>query len=387
MADADWYCRMSGETSGPFSIEEIRFLLDRGRLLADHEVRLGKNGTWKPASTVAEFFPPSPVSQPSAVEHAATPTPDRTGEERPDADGGAPAQGSPTPRVAPVSRPPPALAPPVRFALAGAGIGTGLVLLVVVFALMILRIFGGGRGPVAELAGGAPTEEVVTEEIVEETGGGQGDGEDGTVPGPAASGEDTNGEEVRFEGEVPDEEADPPPPDAKAPELDIPPPDDVFTVERLQESRPEKAATGGAGGGGGGLRDFRERLEREGGQSGEVQVSLIWNNINDLDLYVICPSGEEIYYQHSKSRCGGELDVDMNAGAHRSTEPVENVYWPEGQAPSGEYRVMVNHYRRHGARDPTEFQIAVRYGGSTKKFSSRISYGQPRKLIHTFSLR
>ena len=33
MAEDDWYCRSSGETSGPFSAEELGFLRDRGKHL------------------------------------------------------------------------------------------------------------------------------------------------------------------------------------------------------------------------------------------------------------------------------------------------------------------------------------------------------------------
>ena len=37
-----------------------------------------------------------------------------------------------------------------------------------------------------------------------------------------------------------------------------------------------------------------ERLEREGGASGEVQISLVWDDYNDLDLHLFSPSGERI---------------------------------------------------------------------------------------------
>ena len=40
--------------------------------------------------------------------------------------------------------------------------------------------------------------------------------------------------------------------------------------------------------------DLDERLEREGGKSGAVQVSLAWDDYNDLDLHLFCPSGERI---------------------------------------------------------------------------------------------
>ena len=39
---------------------------------------------------------------------------------------------------------------------------------------------------------------------------------------------------------------------------------------------------------------FEERLNREGGKDGPIRVSLVWENENDLDLFVIDPNGEEI---------------------------------------------------------------------------------------------
>ena len=60
------------------------------------------------------------------------------------------------------------------------------------------------------------------------------------------------------------------------------------------------------------LEELRARLEREGARSSDVQVSLMWNNYNDLDLHVVCPSGERIHGGNRKSACGGHLDVDAN---------------------------------------------------------------------------
>lgn len=133
--------------------------------------------------------------------------------------------------------------------------------------------------------------------------------------------------------------------------------------------------------------EFKTRLQREGAQSGDVQISLIWNNYNDLDLHVTCPSGEKIYFGHRNSDCGGVLDVDMNVSP-TSQEPVENVYWPPNGAPHGRYKVEVVHFKNHGRQgcgDPTNFKVAVSIGGSVQEFTGSVRTKET-KLVHEFDL-
>lgn len=137
-----------------------------------------------------------------------------------------------------------------------------------------------------------------------------------------------------------------------------------------------------------GKSEFAARLEREGAMIDAcVRVSLIWQCTDDLDLHVVCPSGEEICYKHKTSACGGKLDVDMNARDPYSRAPVENIVWA-GDAPIGEYGVIVNNFC-HRARQqtvPFEVEIAVQ-GREPLRINSRWEVGQgtgDRTLVHTF---
>ncbi|MBT3657925.1 MAG: hypothetical protein HN544_07000 [Euryarchaeota archaeon] len=136
------------------------------------------------------------------------------------------------------------------------------------------------------------------------------------------------------------------------------------------------------------LKELKERLEREGAKSSDVQISLIWNNYNDLDLHVVCPSGERIHGGNRESACGGELDVDANVRPE-SKKPVENVVWPEGKAPGGTYKAYVHHYKKHKKRrskDPTTFKVICNAGGDIQEYDGKISSGDPIMLVSEFTI-
>lgn len=131
--------------------------------------------------------------------------------------------------------------------------------------------------------------------------------------------------------------------------------------------------------------EFNRRLTRENAQTGDIQLSLMWQNINDLDLHCVDPQGEEIFYNHKRSGSGGELDVDMNVAAPLCTEPVENIYWAVGKAPSGSYNVYVNHFKNQGGKDPSSFTVGIKMGADVKEVSGAISTGDAKRLIQTFN--
>ena len=159
-----------------------------------------------------------------------------------------------------------------------------------------------------------------------------------------------------------------------------------FTIAALPEA--SEAAGTESSGSGSGFSDVGDRLDRAGAKTGDVQVSLAWNNVNDLDLHIIAPSGERIVFNHKRSACRGELDVDMNASGNRSQKPVENIYWPAGQAPKGTYRVQICHYANQGGRDPTKYQVRVLVDGRTRQFSGHIRFnGQQLTDVHHFTRR
>jgi hypothetical protein len=143
-------------------------------------------------------------------------------------------------------------------------------------------------------------------------------------------------------------------------------------------------------------REFLDRLNAAGAKTGDVQISLIWFNANDLDLHCIDPSDFEIYWDrgHRRSPTRGELDVDRNAGCKPPLDdkPVENIYWPRGEAPLGDYRVYLNYFQHcPSAPDETEWKINILHGGKRHDFNGTIRKadtpdGGPKKLVYSFRL-
>lgn len=121
--------------------------------------------------------------------------------------------------------------------------------------------------------------------------------------------------------------------------------------------------------------EIRTRVLAAGGQHDnvDVRVSLVWDNRNDLDLHVTTPAGEEIFFSHKVSKCGGVLDVDRNVRGETLT-PVENIRWQRGTAPGGAYRVKVRNYRFHeDPPAPTPFRVEIEVGGELLFHQGEIS--------------
>ena len=96
--------------------------------------------------------------------------------------------------------------------------------------------------------------------------------------------------------------------------------------------------------------------------TGDVQVTLSWTGPADVDLRVTGPDNTEIYYGNRESPTGGMLDADDIPECSETGTHVENVFWPEGGAPSGSYSAFA---RNLGGCDTgsTSFTLTVRVGG------------------------
>ena len=99
--------------------------------------------------------------------------------------------------------------------------------------------------------------------------------------------------------------------------------------------------------------------------TGDVQVTLSWDRDSDVDLHVVAPGGEEIYYGRRQSASGGQLDLDSNAGCSIDGVRNENITWPIGRAPRGTYTVRVDYWSSCNVAQ-TNYSVLVNNGGSVQ---------------------
>lgn len=121
-----------------------------------------------------------------------------------------------------------------------------------------------------------------------------------------------------------------------------------------------------------------EKATRERLGTGDIQLTLDWKGTADLDLHCDDPLGKRVYFGARQSASGGRLDFDMNAGSPPwSSDSVENIFWPFGSAPVGEYVVYVHAYRRHGGPERTPFHLRVLHRGKVDSIQGVATFQEP----------
>jgi hypothetical protein len=99
---------------------------------------------------------------------------------------------------------------------------------------------------------------------------------------------------------------------------------------------------------------IKQRVKRAGGNvDAALRISLSWFNTDDLDIHIVEPSGNLIYYGCKQDK----LDVDMNVCSY-VRDAVENVSWTNKNLVDGVYAVVVNNYRKRESID-VGFMIQV----------------------------
>ena len=131
---------------------------------------------------------------------------------------------------------------------------------------------------------------------------------------------------------------------------------------------------------------FDQRTAQAGAASGDPQITLIWDNLDDLDLHCITPSGDEIFYDNPEAD-NGTLDVDANSHSSTpTTTPVENIYWQPGTAPHGHYIVSVVYFSNNEATVPCDYSVRVVIDGKSQVYHGTLQNEGDNQTVCEFDL-
>jgi hypothetical protein len=139
------------------------------------------------------------------------------------------------------------------------------------------------------------------------------------------------------------------------------------------------------------VKEFNKRLSKYNGKKGDIQVSVIWDNINDIDVQVLVYNENDyaiskIDWTSKRDNYGGVLDIDMNSVySARSENPIENIFWNK-RAPKGKYFIYINHFKCYDIRYArTPVKIMIKHQDGVKVIDTVSEWGQPPKLIDKFN--
>jgi hypothetical protein len=128
--------------------------------------------------------------------------------------------------------------------------------------------------------------------------------------------------------------------------------------------------------------------------TGDIQISVSWNDTSDVDLHVIDPNGDEVYFGRTNVPSGGRLDIDSNAGCSDDRDAThgpgfhknnENIVWPTGSAIPGDYKVFLDYYSDCGT-SPTDWVVTVqRLGAPAQIFTGGFVGASNPDTVTTFT--
>jgi uncharacterized protein YfaP (DUF2135 family) len=107
-------------------------------------------------------------------------------------------------------------------------------------------------------------------------------------------------------------------------------------------------------------RAVRQRVQVLSVGTGQVQISVSWDADSDIDLHVVDPFNDEVYFEQPEVDSGGRLDLDSNAECAIDHKRNENITWPT--APPGPYVVRLDYWSNCGVAR-TRYVVTVRIDG------------------------
>ncbi len=118
------------------------------------------------------------------------------------------------------------------------------------------------------------------------------------------------------------------------------------------------------------------------GGNGVLKVTMAWEFPSDIDLHVIEPGGNEIYFANRRSRTSGYLDTDNLDGGSHGHPAVENVFWET--APAGRYVVKVKYFgTREGGRNGGPVLVVIQVNGQETRHTVNLTHEGQEVVVDT----
>ncbi|MBZ9791695.1 hypothetical protein K9B32_16440 [Rhizobium sp. 3T7] len=126
--------------------------------------------------------------------------------------------------------------------------------------------------------------------------------------------------------------------------------------------------------------ELRQVLEDRGLRPDETgtSITLLWNNWNDLDLYLVCPDGSATGPGIGKgNNCAGsknKIDENWTETPNPVDHPVEYITAAKGALKRGRYQVRVNYFHNRRATPvKTDYEVIVQRGSEYERYSKTTS--------------
>lgn len=128
--------------------------------------------------------------------------------------------------------------------------------------------------------------------------------------------------------------------------------------------------------------EIRDRIEDSGAQSGEIEITLLWDTTDDLDLHCFAPDGSHIYHKDPDAG-GGKLDVDRNReGTTLVTNPIEHIFFEHPE--NGQYKVYVRNYQERTPSREAHATVRIQIGNTVESYEEVFKIEKETINIATF---
>ncbi|MBQ5575865.1 MAG: hypothetical protein IIT37_07440 [Bacteroidales bacterium] len=121
------------------------------------------------------------------------------------------------------------------------------------------------------------------------------------------------------------------------------------------------------------------------GESGGLRFNIQWETRDDIDIHVVDPCDNEIFFANRECECNGSigsLDIDANSEVFPE-HPQENIYWKKPSP--GQYRVYIQNFTGWQSFDRVKYKLTIIYNNKRTDLQEHTERGEI-KLVYTLDV-